>query len=301
MIRCLIVIALTVSTSLAGAAQDTPEPELRIHKLGDNLHVLFGRGGNVGVFSGPDGVYLIDDKYAPMSAQVRAAVNKLSNQPIRFVFNTHWHADHTGGNESLGAGGSIIVAHDNVRKRLSNEQFIAAFQRKVEPSPDQALPLVTFDRGLTLHLNGDSVHSIHVPHAHTDGDSLVHFQKANVLHMGDTFFNGLYPFIDLSSGGSIDGVLAALERALEISDENTVIVPGHGPITDRKGLIAYHTMLTTLRSRVGAQLAQGKSIDAIVASAPTQDFDATWGGGFITPEAMTRSIAESLQNPPPHS
>ena len=301
MIRCLIVIALTVSTSLAGAAQDTPEPELRIHKLGDNLHVLFGRGGNVGVFSGPDGVYLIDDKYAPMSAQVRAAVTKLSNQPIRFVFNTHWHADHTGGNESLGAGRSIIVAHDNVRKRLSSEQFIAAFQRKVEPSPDQALPLVTFDHGLTLHLNGDSVHSIHVPHAHTDGDSLVHFQKANVLHMGDTFFNGLYPFIDLSSGGSIDGVLAALERALEISDENTVIVPGHGPITDRKGLIAYRTMLTTLRSRVGAQLAQGKSIDAIVASAPTQDFDATWGGGFITPEAMTRSIAESLQNPPPHS
>lgn len=301
MIRCLFVVALAASANLASAAESAPEPELRIHAIAKNLHVLFGRGGNVGVFSGADGVYLIDDKYAPMSAQIQAAVSTLSEQPIRFVFNTHWHSDHTGGNENLGAGGSIIVAHDNVRQRLSSEQFMTAFQRKVEPSPKQALPLVTFESGLTLHLNGDSVHSIHVPHAHTDGDSLVHFQKANVVHMGDTFFNGMYPFIDLSSGGSIDGVIAAVDRGLALSDKNTVIVPGHGPISDRTGLLAYRDMLTTLRARIAKQVDSGRSIEAIVDSAPTQSFDEVWGGGFITPEAMVRTIAESLQNPPPHS
>jgi glyoxylase-like metal-dependent hydrolase (beta-lactamase superfamily II) len=165
--------------------------------------MLVGSGGNIGVSSGPDGVFVIDDQYAPLTEKIVAAIRGFSDRPIRFVVNTHWHSDHVGGNENLGKMGALIVAHDNVRERMSVEQVMEVFGRTVPPSPDQALPVVTFGEAVTFHLNGDELYVFHVPHAHTDGDAIIHFRKANVVHMGDTFFNGLYPFIDLGSAGNV--------------------------------------------------------------------------------------------------
>lgn len=290
--RGLAVLSLVAMPLAPALAQD--DVTIDTKPVGGNVSALFGQGGNIGVMTGPDGVFLIDDQYAPLTPKIRAAVAELSDQPIRFLLNTHWHFDHTGGNENLGQSGTLIVAHDNVRKRLSTDQFITAFDREVPASPDAALPVVTFGEDVTFHINGDTVHAFHVPHAHTDGDTIIHFQQANVLHMGDTFFNGLYPFIDLSSGGSIDGMIAAVERAMALADADTGIIPGHGPLTDLQGLKAYHAMLTDVRNRVSAMLSAGQSVDAIVAGKPTQPHDDKLGGGFISPDAFARTVAESL-------
>src|SRR5262245_56719058 len=202
-------------TLLAAAALVTPlqqEPdwkavEVKASPVAGNVHVLTGRGGNIGVSAGDDGVFLVDDQYAPLTDKVKAAVAGISPRPIRFLLNTHWHGDHTGGNENLGKAGVVIVAHENVRRRMSVEQFIEAFDEKVPPAPAQALPVVTFTDAVTFHMNGDDVRCFHVPPAHTDGDTVVHFQKADVIHMGDLFFNGMYPFIDVATGGSFEGVI----------------------------------------------------------------------------------------------
>jgi glyoxylase-like metal-dependent hydrolase (beta-lactamase superfamily II) len=213
---------------------------------------------------------------------------------VRFVINTHWHGDHTGGNESFGKAGAVIVAHDNVRKRMSTEQLIAAFDRKVEASPEAALPVVTFAEGVTLHLNGDTVRVSHVADAHTDGDALVKFERADVLHMGDTFFNGGYPFIDVGSGGSIGGAIAAVDAGLAMSGEATIVVPGHGPRTDRDGLAAYGAMLKGYRDRIAALKAEGKSLEDVIAARPTVATDAELGQGFIKPDQFVTFVYETL-------
>ncbi len=200
--------------ALAAQQDDFDKVEVTSAKVAEGIYVLNGRGGNIGVSVGEDGVFLIDDQYAPLTTKIRAAVSSLTPQPIRFVVNTHWHGDHTGGNENLGKMGIVIVAHENVRKRMSVEQFLAAFNQKVPASPKAALPIITFADSVTFNLNGDEIRSFHVAPAHTDGDTVVYFKKANVVHMGDCFFNGMYPFIDLSSGGSIDGVIAAADKVL---------------------------------------------------------------------------------------
>lgn len=294
MLRKTLAVTLAAAVCLgnAQAADDT----IRTHAITDSLFVLFGSGGNIAVLTGKDGTYLVDDQYAPMTPHIRKALKALSDAPVRFVFNTHWHTDHTGGNANFARTGSLLVAHENVRTRLSSDQFISAFQREVPAADPSAWPVLTFDQRISFHLNNETVHSLHVARAHTDGDSLVHFEKANALHMGDTFFNGIYPFIDLSSGGSIDGVLAALQTALTLSDARTVIIPGHGPITDRAGLKRYQQMLQSLRDQVAAQLDQGQSIEQVVASRPTRAYDDELGGGFITPQAFARTLAESLSH-----
>ena len=194
----------------AMAQQDLSKVEIKVERLAPGVAVLFGAGGNIGLSYGEDGNAVVDDQFAPLTDKILAAIRTLDPDPVRFVINTHWHFDHSGGNENLGKRGAVIVAHHNVRARMSTPQFLAAMNMKIEPSPKDALPVVTFDDGVSLHLNGDTLRVIHVFNAHTDGDSLVHWQKANVLHMGDTFFHrDSFPFVDLSSGGSIDGVIAA--------------------------------------------------------------------------------------------
>ena len=280
---------LLLAPALA-AQQDPAEIEIETVDAGGGVHMLIGRGGNIGVFAGEDGVFLIDDQFAPLTPKIRAAVAEISDQPIRFVVNTHWHYDHTGGNENLGNAGAIIVAHDSVRQRLSSGGLIEFFNNQIPPAPEAALPVITFSDSVSFHLNGDQLHVFHVPPAHTDGDSVIHFKKANVVHMGDLYFNGFYPFIDGSSGGSVDGVIAAVEKVLAMADAATRIIPGHGPLSNRAELKTYLEMLKGVRAEVGALVDAGKSLEEAIAAKPTAAWDDPWGKVAITSEQFTSIV-----------
>jgi glyoxylase-like metal-dependent hydrolase (beta-lactamase superfamily II) len=221
---------------MAGANARRTRGAVRTEPVAPGVHVLYGQGGNIGVSTGSDGMFLIDDQYANMTDKVAEALAEISPGSPKFVLNTHWHGDHTGGNENLAAKGSVIVAHDRVRERMSSENFSEFFKKTTPPSPAGALPVVTFNDSLSLHVNGDELRGIHVQAAHTDGDVFIHFRKANVIHTGDLVFAGMYPFIDIDSGGSVAGVIAAVDRMLALADDGTRVIPGHGKVTDRAGL-----------------------------------------------------------------
>jgi len=274
--KLIIGAALGALTTSAGIAQDWDKVEVTSEPVAGSVHVLYGAGGNIGVSVGDDGVYIIDDQYAPLTDKIRAAISALSDKPIRFAINTHYHGDHTGGNENLGATGTVIMAHDNVRVRLTAGSFIKAFNMKTEPKTGAALPVVTFNDEISLHLNGEEARVIHVANAHTDGDSIVHFRGSNVIHMGDTFFDNRFPFIDVSGGGSIGGVIKTAKTALAIADDATKIIPGHGKVTDKAGLEAYLAMLNEVRTIIGGLKAEGKTLEEIQAMAPLSGFDAKW-------------------------
>lgn len=250
--------------------------EITTEQVGDGIYVLFGSGGNIGLAVGEDGTFLIDDQFAPLTAKITAAVAAVTDQPVKFLLNTHWHGDHAGGNENFGEAGAIILAHDNVRKRMAAGQFMEFFNSERPPSPDAALPVITFNSEMTLHINGQTMRVIHEPHAHTDGDSVIYFAEANVIHMGDLFFNRLYPFIDLDSGGSVQGMISGINRMLMIANGETRIIPGHGPVGDRDDLIAFRDLLSGLLGQVSALKADGMSKDEILAAGLTDDYDATW-------------------------
>lgn len=276
------------------AQQDFSGVEVVATPIRDNLYLITGRGGNIVASTGDDGTFLVDDQYAPLTERIQAVLDEITDRPVRFVINTHWHGDHVGGNENFAEAGAVIVAHENVRSRMSSDQFMATFNVTVPAAPPKALPVVTFTQGVSLHLNGDDVRVIHMAEAHTDGDALVHFERANVLHMGDIYFHGSYPFIDLGSGGGIHGMIAAVEFGIEIANDDTVIVPGHGPLSDRAGLAAYGGMLSEFLDRVTALKAEGKSLEEVVAARPTAGYDERLGGGFISPERLVGFIYESL-------
>jgi glyoxylase-like metal-dependent hydrolase (beta-lactamase superfamily II) len=261
--------------------QDFSKVEVTAEKVADGVYMLKGAGGNIGLSVGADTAFLIDDQYAPLTPKVKAAVAALTSKPVRFVLNTHWHGDHTGGNKDLGEAGTLIVAHENVRRRMSTDQFIEAFGMKEPAADPAALPVVTFTDAVTFHLNGDEIYAFHVAPAHTDGDSIVQFRKANVLHAGDTFFNGMYPFIDLSSGGEVGGMIAASDRMLAMAGDGTKIIPGHGPLGTKADLKAYRDMLATARDRVAALVKAGKTLEQATAAKPLAELDANWGQGFL--------------------
>ncbi len=287
-------IALTVAVIplLAVAQQDLSKVQIKTTALRGGTHLLTGAGGNIVASAGSDGIFIIDDQFAPLSDRIRAALGKLGPGPLRFVINTHWHGDHTGGNEALGKAGTVIVAHDNVRRRMSAGQLLRGDM--VPPAPGAALPVLTFASDISLHLNGDDVRLLHVARAHTDGDALVKFERANVLHMGDVYFNGLYPFIDAESGGSIGGVLAAVDRGLALSDADTVVVPGHGPVSNRAELAAYGAMLKNYRDRIAALKGEGRTLAQVIAARPTAATDEALGKAFVKPEQLVTFIYQTL-------
>ena len=289
--------ALALLAAPASAQQDFSKVEIKVERLAPGVAVLFGAGGNIGLSYGEDGNIIVDDQFAPLSDKIAAAVTTIDPDPIRYVINTHWHFDHTGGNENFGKRGSIIVAHHNVRARMSTDQFLAALNQKVPASPKAALPVVTFAEGVTLHLNGDTLDVIHVANAHTDGDALVHWQKANVLHMGDTFFHrASFPFVDLSSGGSIDGLIAAVNKGLNLAGTSTKIIPGHGPVATRADLVAYRDMLVDIRTKVSAGIKAKRTLAQIQASKPAARYGMP--DGFVKPDAFVKAVLESLRSPP---
>ncbi len=295
---CVFVPILFVALSLvpeAPAQQNFEAVQIEVVDVAPGVLMLVGQGGNIGVSYGVNGVFLVDDQFAPLTEKILAAVRTVSDAPVRFVLNTHWHGDHTGGNEPLGAQGALIVAHENVRERMSVEQFFELTQRRVPAAAEGALPVITFTDAMTFHWNDDEIHVFHTARAHTDGDAIVHFRNANVVHMGDTYFNGMYPFIDVGTGGTIDGMIAVADSVLAFSDEDTKIIPGHGPISDSSELLAYRTMLDAVRSRVADMLAQGATQEEVVGAKLTQDLDAEWGGGFMDPDTWIGLVYSSLQ------
>jgi len=280
-LSCMLCVLLPTLV----VAQDFSSVEIRTTRVSEGIYALQGAGGNLGLVVGKNGAFLVDDQYAPLTDRIIAAVQSVTDQPVRFVFNTHWHGDHTGGNENMSEAGALIVAHDNVRKRMSAGQFMEFFDSEVPPSPEGALPVVTFNDRVSFHLGGHTVHGIHVPRAHTDGDAIVHLEEADVIHTGDIVFHGLYPFIDYGSGGSLAGMIQATDRILDLADENTAIITGHGgPVIDRSQLQAYRDMLATVHQRLNQLIDEGKTLDEVQAESVTAEFDADWGQGFIGPE-----------------
>jgi glyoxylase-like metal-dependent hydrolase (beta-lactamase superfamily II) len=275
-------------------AQEPPPVKIRTAHVADNVYVLAGAGGNIGLSVGDDGALLIDDGFTGLTDKITAAVGAVSKAPVRFVVNTHWHFDHAGGNESLAKTGATIVAHQDVRRRMAQGQFITVIDREMPPAPAAALPTVTFTESLTFHWNGDEVRILHVGPAHTDGDCMVYFVKANVLHVGDTWFNGMYPFIDVNAGGSLDGMVNALDRALALANNETRIIPGHGPLSDAAELRVYRGILATVRDRVRALVAQGKSRAEVIAAKPTKEFDDRWGRSWLDPDTWTGLVYDGM-------
>lgn len=266
-------------------------------KLADNLYLLQGAGGNMALQFGPDGLLLIDSSFAPAVPRIREAIAALVPAPPAapsLLVNTHWHGDHTGGNEGMHAAGYTILAHRQTRQRLSTTQTMKLFNRTIPPSPAGALPTQVFDETFTLFRNGDTVDMVHYAPAHTDTDITLTFGSANVVHMGDLWFNGIYPVIDESTGGNIHGMIAASAKALTLVDANTKIIPGHGPLGDKAQLQAFHDMLSGVRDKVAALKQAGLSEQEAVAKKPTADFDSKWGQGIVNADVLTGIVYRTL-------
>ena len=292
--RLILAAAVVAAAPAAAQQQDFTKVEVRVERLAPGVAVLFGAGGNIGVSYGQDGNVLIDDQFAPLVPKIIAAVRTLDPNPVSFLINTHWHGDHTGGNEAFGKSGTVIVAHDNVRQRMSVESFSKRFNRTSPPAAKAALPVVTFTQGVSFHLNGDRLQVVHVPHAHTDGDALIYWTGANVLHMGDTFFHrATFPFIDLESGGSIDGLISAVQRGLALVRPGGKVIPGHGPVATRAELEAYLAMLVDIRAKVQAGINGKRSRAQIVASKPAAAY-ALPADGFIKADDFVGTVYDSL-------
>ncbi len=288
-LKLVLTFVFLLSTNLLIAQWD--QVKIEAEKVTDQFYVLKGRGGNIGLFVGEDAVFMIDDQFAPLTPKILEAIKKITPKKVDYLVNTHWHGDHTGGNENMGKEGALIVAHNNVRKRMSTESVRRG--RTVPASPKVALPVITFDKDVVFHINGDDVMATHIHSAHTDGDALVYFSNNNVLHTGDSFFQGKFPYIDLSSGGSIDGYIDGIKKMIMLSDNETKVVPGHGNVSSKKDLEAYLKMLTTLRDRVKAEIDKGRSLEEVKKNSEiTKEYKSF--SGWINEEVIRETIYRSL-------
>ena len=297
MLRFAAVLALAAAPTLV-AQQDFSKVNVTVVPVAKGIYMLQGAGGNIGLSVGQTDAFVIDDQYAPLTTKIKGAIATVTPMPVRFVMNTHWHGDHSGGNENMAAGGAIIVAHENVRRRMGAEQFMEAFNQRVPASPTSALPIVTFTDGISFFVNGDSVRAMHVKNAHTDGDAIIVFQGATVIHMGDTYFNGVYPFIDISTGGSLDGIIAAADVVLAMADASTKIIPGHGSLGDKASLRTYRDVMADVRGRVAKLIAKKRTLAQIIAAAPLADYDSTWGKGFMKPDQFLTIVHAGMTKAP---
>lgn len=271
---------------------DLSKVQIKSTKISGNVYMLEGAGGNIGVSVGEDGILIVDDQFAPLSDKIRASLKGLNQGKLRFILNTHWHSDHTGGNAALGAEATII-AHDNVRKRMSTEQRSEFFKSTTPASPKQALPVITFDQSLTVHFNGEEIRALHMPQGHTDGDSIIFFTRSNVVHLGDDFFSGSFPFVDLESGGSVEGLTKNIAELITKIPADAKLIPGHGPISTLDDLKTYHRMLVETTTIVRDKIAAGKTL-AQIKSEGLPDEWKSWGNAFINTDMWLEILHRSL-------
>jgi glyoxylase-like metal-dependent hydrolase (beta-lactamase superfamily II) len=292
------LFALTDAVSTPGlvekARKEAANATVTVQRLRGNVSVLMGAGGNIAVLPGRDGKLLIDAGFAGARPKIADALGEISSDPIRHLINTHWHFDHTDGNEWLHSAGATILAHENTRKHLSIDTRVEGWDFTFRTSPPGAIPSDVFTTDRTLDLNGVKIVLKHYAPAHTDSDISVHFTDADILHVADTFWNGYYPFIGYSTGGSIDGMIKATDANLAKITNNTIVIPGHGAIGDKSQLTFYRDLLVTTRDKVAALKKQGKSLDEIVAAKPTAAWDDKWGGGFMSPRMFTGLVFEGV-------
>ena len=290
---CLTLFALLflcLGQADTAAQQDFAKVEVKAIKVAGNIHMLQGLGGNIGVSVGPDGILIVDDQFAPLADKIKAALKSLGEGKLKFVLNTHWHGDHTGGNVVFGPEAPII-AHTHVRKRLKDG--IVAGQRIVKPAPAEALPVITFDDSLSVHFNGEEIRVIHFPRGHTDGDSVIFFTASNVVHMGDNFFVGAFPFVDLASGGDVGGLVKNIGEIIEKLAPDVKIIPGHGPLSTIDDLKLYHRMLVETTGHVRKGMAEGKTLQQLKAEGLPEEWK-SWGTGFIKTEPWIETIYNSF-------
>ncbi|HZF28532.1 MAG TPA: MBL fold metallo-hydrolase [Gammaproteobacteria bacterium] len=301
--RVFVAAALGALCCLPAVAQpqvDYSKLEIKTTDLGHGVYLLGWQGGDSLILVGDDGVLLVDTSVAQMGDKIKAAIAKVSSKPIKLVINTHAHADHFGANEAMAKGGAVIVGHDGLRERMV--KGFTAFNQAIPPSPPAALPTVTYADAMTLHFDGETIQLFHPPNAHTDSDTLVHFQRANVIHASGTFGgDGGYAFFDSSTGGSLAGMIVAEEKMLSLADDKTRIIPDEGDPASTEALRASRDALVAIRARVQKSIDEGKSEDEAVAAKPTKDLDARWvrQGGFLTGDTFTRMAYQSLKSVKP--
>jgi cyclase len=291
--KLLLFLALIIASS--GTPAQNNKVEISTFQLSDTIYMLMGAGGNVGISTGEDGLYIIDGGVKQATDPLLKAIHKISDKPIRFVFNTHYHGDHTGSNEFLGGSDAVIIAHENIYKRLSTEQVSIFMSSTTPPSAKAALPAITFNDQLSMVFNGETATAYYVANGHTDGDAIIHFPRSNVIHMGDMFFNGRYPYVDLDAGGSLQGIVAAADLALTLANDSTRIIPGHGPLGVTEDLKNYRDFLIEASTRVQVLIDQGMNLEQIITAKPTQEWDEELGKIWITPPQFVTFVYNSLE------
>lgn len=288
----LAILLIGLSSTHKAFGQDFSKVEIKATKVAGNVYMLEGSGGNIGVSVGPDGILIVDDQFAPLADKIKVALKTLGEGKLRFVLNTHWHGDHTGGNAVFSPDASII-AHDNVRKRLSTEHKSEFFKRTIPASPKEALPVITFDKSLSVHFNGEEIRVIHFPQGHTDGDSVIFFTGSNVVHLGDDFFAARFPFVDLESGGTVQGLIKNIGEIILKLPAGVKLIPGHGPISTVDDLKLYHGMLQATTDVVRKKMGSGKTLAEIKAEGLPEEWK-SWGSGFIKTDMWLETIHRSL-------
>lgn len=289
----LLLIAVFLFVAVTTPAQDDlSKVEIKATKISGNVYMLEGAGGNIGVSVGSDGILIVDDQFAPLADKIKASLKTLGDGKLKFILNTHWHGDHTGGNVAFGPEAPII-AQTNVRKRMSTEQKSEFFKRTTPASPKEALPVITFDESLSVHFNGEEIRVIHFPQGHTDGDSVIFFTGSNVVHMGDDFFAGAFPFVDLESGGSVEGLAKNIGEIIPKIPAGAKLIPGHGPLSSIDDLKAYHHMLLTTTDIVRKKMAAKKTLDEIKKEGLPDEWK-SWGTGFIKTDLWLELVYRSL-------